>query len=122
MKIDNILKASLCAFGQNTFDSYSLEDCMDSDKVITRIKECEDKISGFKGVLSSHDTDVSNYINSNNVLKVCSYEYCYDYKGGEMQEYLKNFAVYLDSVYDDDYKILVYFKGYPITKIYYAKD
>ena len=39
-----------------------------------------------------------------------------------MQAYLKNFAVYLDSVYDDDYKILVYFKGYPITKIYYAKD
>ena len=26
MKIDNILKASLCAFGQNTFDSYSLEE------------------------------------------------------------------------------------------------
>lgn len=63
-----------------------------------------------------------NYIKSNNVLKVCSYEYCYDYKGGEMKVYLKDFAVYLDSVYEDDYKVLVYFKGYPITKIYYVKD
>lgn len=43
--------------------SYSLEKCIENDKTITRINECQKRISSFNGLLKNYETNVSNIIN-----------------------------------------------------------
>ena len=54
--------------------------------------------------------------------RVCSYDNCFDYMGGDVNIFMKDFSNYLDSKSSTEYKEMIYSKGYPITKIYYFKD
>lgn len=54
--------------------------------------------------------------------RVCSYDDCFDYMGGTVNNFMKDFSNYLDSKSSTEYKEMIYSKGYPITKIYYSKD
>lgn len=54
--------------------------------------------------------------------RVCSYDDCFDYMGGTVNNFMKDFSNYLDSKSSAEYKEMIYSKGYPITKIYYSKD
>lgn len=54
--------------------------------------------------------------------RVCSYDNCFDYMGGDVNIFMRDFSNYLDSKSSTEYKEMIYSKGYPITKIYYFKD
>ena len=54
--------------------------------------------------------------------RVCSYDDCFDYMGGTVNNFMKDFSNYLDSKSSIEYKEMTYSKGYPITKIYYSKN
>lgn len=53
--------------------------------------------------------------------RVCSYDDCFDYMGGEIKSFMKDFSSYLDKKSSSEYKEMIYNKGYPITRIYYSK-
>ncbi|UKI29385.1 MAG: hypothetical protein L6V78_03710 [Clostridium sp.] len=48
--------------------------------------------------------------------RVCSYDDCFDYMGGDVKVFMKDFSNYLDSKSSTEYKEMIYSKGYPITK------
>ena len=58
MKIENILNASLCAFGQNTFDYYSLEEeefIREFEEFMDAIdRERRERILMYRTAVSSH--------------------------------------------------------------------
>lgn len=64
----------------------------------------------------------SDKVSGKHFDRVCSYDDCFDYMGGTVNNFMKDFSNYLDSKSSTEYKEIIYNKGYPITKIYYSKN
>lgn len=88
----------------NLDDSYSYVDC--SNSVIKPVE-----------VTSLNFVEYMSNIEYNDIYKICSYDYCFNFYSGDLNESILNFTkIYYKSIDYEDQLILMV-KGIPITEI-----